>query len=67
VLFATQSFWQGVDVRGEQLSCVIIDKLPFAVPSDPLVAARSRFIDENGGRSFAGSQENSQMSTSSCV
>lgn len=53
VLFATSSFWQGVDVRGEQLSCVIIDKLPFAVPTDPLVAARARFIDENGGRSFA--------------
>lgn len=52
VLFATSSFWQGVDVRGEQLSCVIIDKLPFAVPSDPVVAARSRFIEENGGRSF---------------
>jgi ATP-dependent DNA helicase DinG len=52
VLFATSSFWQGVDVRGEQLSCVIIDKLPFAVPSDPIVAARTRFIDENGGRSF---------------
>ncbi len=52
VLFATTSFWQGVDVRGEQLSCVIIDKLPFAVPSDPIVAARSKFIDENGGRSF---------------
>lgn len=52
VLFATSSFWQGVDVRGEQLSCVIIDKLPFAVPSDPIVAARSKFIDENGGRSF---------------
>src|SRR5690606_8390750 len=52
VLFATQSFWQGVDVQGEQLSCVIIDKLPFAVPTDPVVAARSRFIDENGGRSF---------------
>lgn len=52
VLFATQSFWQGVDVRGEQLSCVIIDKLPFAVPTDPLVAARSRFIDENGGKAF---------------
>ncbi len=52
VLFATSSFWQGVDVQGEQLSCVIIDKLPFAVPTDPLVAARSRFIDENGGRSF---------------
>ncbi len=52
VLFATSSFWQGVDVRGEQLSCVIIDKLPFAVPSDPVVAARTRFIDDNGGKSF---------------
>ena len=52
VLFATSSFWQGVDVQGEQLSCVIIDKLPFAVPTDPVVAARTRFIDENGGRSF---------------
>src|SRR4029078_10627522 len=52
VLFATQSFWQGIDVRGEQLSCVIIDKLPFAVPSDPVVAARAKFIDDNGGRSF---------------
>ena len=52
VLFATASFWQGVDVQGEQLSCVIIDKLPFAVPTDPIVAARSRFVDENGGNSF---------------
>jgi ATP-dependent DNA helicase DinG len=52
VLFATSSFWQGVDVRGEQLSCVIIDKLPFAVPSDPVVAARQRFIEEQGGSSF---------------
>jgi len=52
VLFATASFWQGIDVRGDQLSCVIIDKLPFAVPSDPIVQARSKFIDENGGRSF---------------
>ena len=52
VLFATSSFWQGVDVRGEQLSCVIIDKLPFAVPTDPIVAARQKFIDENGGGSF---------------
>lgn len=52
VLFATSSFWQGVDVRGDQLSCVIIDKLPFAVPSDPIVAARTKFIDENGGKSF---------------
>ena len=52
VLFATSSFWQGVDVRGEQLSCVIIDKLPFAVPSDPVVAARQRHIEEQGGSSF---------------
>jgi ATP-dependent DNA helicase DinG len=40
VLFGTSSFWQGVDVQGEQLSCVIIDRLPFAVPSDPVVKAR---------------------------
>jgi ATP-dependent DNA helicase DinG len=52
VLFATSSFWQGVDVRGRQLSCVIIDKLPFAVPSDPVVAARQRYIDDQGGSSF---------------
>ncbi len=52
VLFATASFWQGVDVRGEQLSCVIIDKLPFAVPTDPVVAARQRNIEEQGGSSF---------------
>jgi ATP-dependent DNA helicase DinG len=52
VLFATSSFWQGVDVRGEQLSCVIVDKLPFAVPTDPLVAARQRSIEENEGSSF---------------
>ena len=52
VLFATSSFWQGVDVRGEQLSCVIIDKLPFAVPTDPLVAARQRYIEDTGGSSF---------------
>ena len=53
VLFATASFWQGVDVRGEALSCVIIDKLPFAVPSDPVVAARQRYLDNHGGNSFA--------------
>ncbi|MGH9846988.1 MAG: ATP-dependent DNA helicase [Blastocatellia bacterium] len=52
VLFATSSFWQGVDVRGEALSCVIIDKLPFAVPSDPVIAARQNFIDKHGGSSF---------------
>ncbi|HTS13055.1 MAG TPA: ATP-dependent DNA helicase [Candidatus Limnocylindrales bacterium] len=53
VLFATSSFWQGVDVRGEQLSCVIIDKLPFAVPSDPIVAARVRALQEDGRNAFA--------------
>jgi ATP-dependent DNA helicase DinG len=52
VLFATSSFWQGVDVRGEALSCVIIDKLPFAVPSDPVISARQRYIDSHGGNSF---------------
>jgi ATP-dependent DNA helicase DinG len=52
VLFATSSFWQGVDVPGEQLSCVIIDKLPFAVPSDPVVEARIRAIREDGGEPF---------------
>ena len=52
VLFATASFWQGVDVQGEQLSCVIIDRLPFAVPNDPVVAARIHAIDEDGGNPF---------------
>jgi ATP-dependent DNA helicase DinG len=52
VLFGTSSFWQGVDVQGEQLSCVIIDRLPFEVPSDPVVAARVRAIDAEGGNAF---------------
>ena len=52
VLFGTSSFWQGVDVQGEQLSCVIIDRLPFAVPSDPVVAARVKAIDSGGGNAF---------------
>lgn len=52
VLFATMSFWQGVDVPGEQLSCVIIDKLPFAVPSDPVVSARIDQIRQYGGNPF---------------
>ncbi len=52
VLCATSSFWQGVDVQGEQLSCVIIDRLPFAVPSDPVVAARVKAIDADGGNAF---------------
>ncbi len=52
VLFGTSSFWQGVDVQGEQLSCVVIDKLPFSVPSDPVVAARIAQINETGGNAF---------------
>jgi ATP-dependent DNA helicase DinG len=52
VLFATSSFWQGVDVQGEQLSCVIIDRLPFAVPNDPVVGARIKAIDADGGNAF---------------
>jgi ATP-dependent DNA helicase DinG len=52
VLFGTSSFWQGVDVQGEQLSCVIIDRLPFAVPSDPVVAARSEAVRQSGGNAF---------------
>jgi ATP-dependent DNA helicase DinG len=53
VLLATSSFWQGVDVVGEQLSCVIIDKLPFASPADPVVAARIDWLRNRGGNAFA--------------
>jgi ATP-dependent DNA helicase DinG len=53
VLFATASFWQGVDVPGAQLSCVIVDRLPFAVPSDPVVAARVNALKEEGRNAFA--------------
>jgi ATP-dependent DNA helicase DinG len=52
VLFATSSFWQGVDVVGEALSCVIIDKLPFASPADPITAARIEAIRARGGEPF---------------
>ena len=52
VLLATGSFWQGVDVPGESLSCLIIDKLPFDSPGEPLVAARIDAIREQGGNPF---------------
>lgn len=53
VLFATSSFWQGVDVVGEALSCVIIDKLPFASPGDPITSARIEAIRASGGEPFS--------------
>jgi ATP-dependent DNA helicase DinG len=52
VLLATSSFWQGVDVVGKALSCVIIDKLPFASPNDPVTAARIEAINAAGGDAF---------------
>jgi ATP-dependent DNA helicase DinG len=52
VLFATDSFWQGVDVEGEALENVIITKLPFKVPSDPYVEARVEYIERHGGNAF---------------
>ena len=53
VLFGTSSFWQGVDVQGEALSCVIIDRLPFAVPSDPVVQARMKAIERPAASRFS--------------
>jgi ATP-dependent DNA helicase DinG len=53
VLIATQTFWQGVDVQGESLSLLVIDKLPFAAPNDPLVEARCERIAKEGGDWFA--------------
>ena len=52
VIVVTDSFWEGVDVPGESLSHVIIVKLPFPVPSDPVFQARCENIDKNGGKSF---------------
>jgi ATP-dependent DNA helicase DinG len=52
VLFGSQSFWEGVDVSGEALSCVVIARLPFAQVGDPVVEARAEKIDKEGGSSF---------------
>jgi ATP-dependent DNA helicase DinG len=52
VLLAVASFWEGINVPGESLSCVIIDKLPFEVPSDPVIMARMNKIREEGGNPF---------------
>lgn len=52
VLLATQSFWEGVDVRGARLQCLIIDKLPFANPDDPITGAQMRAMDRAGGNGF---------------
>ena len=56
VLLGTQSFWEGVDIRGEALSLVLIDKLPFAPPNDPLLAARAEAVRRDGGDPFASMQ-----------
>jgi len=52
ILFATNTYWQGVDIKGEALSSVIIDKLPFAVPSDPIIYSRMKLVEQSGGNSF---------------
>ncbi len=52
VLLGSQSFWEGVDVKGEALSLVVIDKLPFAPPDDPVLAARISHINQSGGNAF---------------
>ncbi len=52
VLLATRSFWEGVDIPGDDLSLVVIDKLPFPTPNDPLHSARAKAIDDAGGNSF---------------
>jgi ATP-dependent DNA helicase DinG len=53
VLVGSQSFWEGVDVPGEALQCVVIDKLPFPPPGDPLVEARVQRLESEGRNAFA--------------
>src|SRR5690606_27874739 len=53
VLVATSSFWEGVDVPGDSLQLVVIDRLPFSVPTDPLVVARCQRIEEEGESAFS--------------
>jgi ATP-dependent DNA helicase DinG len=52
ILLGTKSFWEGVDIQGEDLSCVIIDKLPFVPPNDPVMSARLKKVEEAGGKPF---------------
>jgi ATP-dependent DNA helicase DinG len=52
VLVGSQSFWEGIDVPGDALQCVLIDKLPFPPPDDPLIEARGRQIEARGGDPF---------------
>ncbi len=52
ILLGTASFWEGVDVRGDTLSCVIIDKIPFAAPDDPVLRARGRALEQQGRNAF---------------
>jgi ATP-dependent DNA helicase DinG len=52
VLFATDSFWEGVDVAGDSLQCVILPKLPFRVPTEPILQARAEAVEAAGGNAF---------------
>jgi len=52
ILLGTSSFWEGVDVKGDALSCVVIDKLPFASPNDPVLQARINYMQQQGQNAF---------------
>jgi ATP-dependent DNA helicase DinG len=52
VIFGLDSFWEGVDIRGDALKCLIITKLPFEVPTEPITLARTEDIEQRGGNSF---------------